>query len=206
MSLKETSELQQKMYQFIIAYVENKQKPPTLREIGRALGITSTGHIDFLLTALEKQGLIERETRESRGIKLIQRQEGIPIKGTIAAGTPIDIFPDTFESLHIDLPLHDKDVFALLVRGQSMIDAYICDGDYVIVSSQSACVNGDIIVATHILDGVSGSATLKRFFQEQGKVRLQPANSEVEPILISEDVWDREWEVQGKVIAVHRQY
>ena len=206
MSLKQTSSLQQQIYQFIADHIEEKQMPPTNREIGNAVGISSTGHINHHLAALEKKGLIEREARKSRAIKLIQPQVGIPIRGTIAAGTPIDIFPNVLEYRSVDSALQHKDAFALIVKGQSMIDDHICDGDCVIIKPQSTCLNGDIVVATHIQDGVSGSATLKRFFQESEQVRLQPANVEMEPILIPKQVWDSEWSIQGKVISIHRQY
>ena len=88
-----------------------------------------------------------------------------------------------------------------------MIEDHICDGDYVVVKPQSTCQNGDIVVAVHMQEGVEGSATLKRFFQEKDhdRVRLQPANSELDPILIPRNIWDREWQVQGKVVAIFRQ-
>jgi repressor LexA len=206
MSLKQSSSLQQQIYQFIVNYIKKNQKPPTIREIGHAMGISSTGHIDHHLTALEKKGVIEREARKSRAIKLTKPQIGIPIGGTIAAGTPINIFPDVLEFLSVDSALQDEEVFALIVRGQSMIDDHICDGDYVIIKPQLTCQNGDIVVATHMQDGVSGSATLKRFFQENDQVRLQPANVEMDPILIPQQVWDSEWGVQGKIVSIHRQY
>jgi repressor LexA len=128
--------------------------------------------------------------------------------GAIAAGQPLDIYPDatqTIDSGH-DL-MENENAYALVVRGRSMIEDHICDGDYVVVKPQSTCQNGDIVVAVHNLEGVNGSATLKRIFQEKehNRVRLQPANSELEPILIPKNVWDREWVVQGKVIAIFRQ-
>jgi repressor LexA len=205
MPLKHASNLQQQIYQFIVNYIKKNQKPPTIREIGHAMGITSTGHIDHHLAALEKKGVIEREARKSRAIKLTKPQMGIPIRGTIAAGTPINIFPDVIEFLPVDSESQDEDAFALIVQGQSMIDDHICDGDYVIIKPQLTCQNGDIVVATHMQDGVSGSATLKRFFQENDQVRLQPANVAMEPILIPQQVWDSEWGVQGKVLSIHRQ-
>ena len=87
-----------------------------------------------------------------------------------------------------------------------MIEDHICDGDYVVVKPQSTCSNGDIVVAVHLQEG-SGSATLKRFFQEKDhdRIRLQPANSELEPIFVSRSEWDHEWQVQGKVVAIFRQ-
>jgi repressor LexA len=87
-----------------------------------------------------------------------------------------------------------------------MIEDHICDGDYVVIKPQSTCQNGDIVVALHSQGSEHGSVTLKRFFQEHDRVRLQPANSELEPILIPKSEWDREWEVQGKVVAIFRQY
>ncbi len=206
MPLKQTNDLQQQIYQFIVNYIHEEQMPPTNREIGRAMGIASTGHINHHLAALEKKGMIERKARKGRAIKLTKPQVGIPIRGTIAAGTPIDIFPDTFEFLPVDSALQKEGTFALIVQGWSMIDDYICDGDYVIIRSQSTCLNGDIVVATHVQDGISGSATLKRFFLEHEQVRLQPANAEMKPILIPKHEWDLEWNVQGKVVSILRQY
>ncbi len=181
--------------------------PPTNREIGHELGITSTGHISHHLSMLEKHGWITREPGKSRGIKLTTRSEGIPVIGTIAAGVPLDIFPDGGHILVLHQPVAQEEaVYALRVKGRSMIEDAICDGDYVVIQSQHTCQNGDIVVATHVQGGVSGSATLKRFFQERDQVRLQPANSEMEPLLIPKSEWDREWQIQGKVIAICRQY
>jgi repressor LexA len=127
-------------------------------------------------------------------------------RGAIAAGAPLDIFPDLPEFLPVDPTLQKGDAFALIVRGESMIDDHICDGDYVIIKPQLTCQNNEIVVAIHMQEGMSGSATLKRFFQEKEHVRLQPANIAMEPIFISSDVWDQEWSVQGKVIAILRPY
>jgi repressor LexA len=206
MSLKQARNIQQQIYQFIVTFLREHHRPPTNREIGVALNINSTGHISHHLKELEKKGLIEREARKSRGIKLTNAQIGIPIKGTIAAGVPLDIFPDLLGVLSLDPALAKEDAFALIVQGQSMIDDSICDGDYVIIQSQSMCQNGDIVVATHLHGGVGGSATLKRFFQEPERVRLQPANATMAPILIPSEVWDREWRIQGRVLAVLRSY
>ena len=147
-------------------------------------------------------------TKKSRGIKLTKQTRGVPVKGRIAAGEPLDIFSDTMESLDMDLDLVDSEnSYALVVRGRSMIEDHICDGDYVVIKPQTTCQNGDIVVAVHMQEGIEGSATLKRIFQEKehDRVRLQPANSELDPILIPKSVWDREWQVQGKVVAIFRQ-
>jgi len=208
MSLEQASEIQVKMYDFIERYMKSEGMPPTNREIGRELQIASTGHVDYHLTMLEKKGLITRQAKKSRGIKLTKQSNGIPIMGTIAAGEPIDIFRDPSMSVDLGSKLVDAESsYALVVRGRSMIEDHICDGDYVVIKPQSTCQNGDIVVAVHMQEGESGSATLKRFFQEKenDRVRLQPANSELEPILIPKSTWDREWQVQGKVVAIFRQ-
>ena len=208
MSLEQASEIQRRMYDFIVTYMKSEGMPPTNREIGRELQIASTGHVDYHLTMLEKKGLIIRQPKKSRGIKLIKSPVGIPVMGSIAAGEPLDIFSDATERVDMGRELADAEsAYALIVRGRSMIEDHICDGDYVVIKPQSTCQNGDIVVAVHMQEGVSGSATLKRFFQEKDhdRVRLQPAISELEPILIPKSVWDREWQVQGKVVAIFRQ-
>ena len=199
--------VQQAVYACIVAYMQAESRPPTIREIGQALGIASTGHVDHHVTMLEKRGLITRQKGTSRGIKLTQ-PAGVPVIGTIAAGTPLDLFDATSqarEMLPIKPAFQADQVFALLVRGRSMIEDAICDGDYVIIRPQDTCENGDIVVATHLQSGVSGSATLKRFFLEQEQVRLQPANADMAPLVIEKSAWDQEWKVQGKVIAIFRQ-
>ncbi|HTK12038.1 MAG TPA: transcriptional repressor LexA [Ktedonobacteraceae bacterium] len=208
MSLEQASEIQLRMYDFIVRYMKSEGMPPTNREIGRELQIASTGHVDYHLTMLEKKGLISRQPKKSRGIKLTRQSTGIPVMGTIAAGEPIDIFRDPSVSVDLGHGLVDAESsYALIVRGRSMIEDHICDGDYVVIKPQSTCQNGDIVVAVHMQEGEIGSATLKRFFQEKehDRVRLQPANSELEPILIPKSTWDREWQVQGKVVAIFRQ-
>ncbi len=209
MSLEQASEIQRRMYDFIASYMKSEGMPPTNREIGRELQIASTGHVDYHLTMLEKKGLISRQPKKSRGIKLTKASVGIPVMGAIAAGEPLDIFSDATERVDLGRePVDGENAYALIVKGRSMIEDHICDGDYVVIKPQSICQNGDIVVAVHMQEGVSGSATLKRFFQEKehDRVRLQPANSELEPILIPKSVWDREWQVQGKVVAIFRHY
>ncbi len=210
MSSEQTSEIQRKMYDFIERYIKAEGMPPTNREIGRAMNIASTGHVDYHLTILEKRGMISRQQKKSRGIKLTkQPSNGVPVAGTIAAGQPLDIFPSSEQqTVSLGNGLVDtENAFALIVKGRSMIEDHICDGDYVVVKPQTTCQNGDIVVAVHMQEGVEGSATLKRFFQEKDhdRVRLQPANSELDPILIPRSIWDQEWQVQGKVVAIFRQ-
>lgn len=209
MSIEQTSEIQRRMYEFIVSYMKQEGMPPTNREIGRELNVASTGHVDYHLTMLEKKNLIIRQPKKSRGIKLVKQDvAGIPLVGTIAAGQPLDIYATPSEHLDMGRDLVEREnCYALLVKGQSMIEEHICDGDYVVIKPQQTCKNGDIVVAVHKFEGESGSATLKRFFQEKehDRVRLQPANSELDPILIPKSIWDREWEIQGKVVAIFRQ-
>ncbi len=209
MSSEQASEIQRKMYDFIERYIKAEGMPPTNREIGRAMNIASTGHVDYHLTILEKKGMISRQEKKSRGIRLTKPTSGVAIKGTIAAGQPLDIFPsEEQQTISVGNSLVEtENAFALIVKGRSMIEDHICDGDYVVVKPQSTCQNGDIVVAVHMQEGIEGSATLKRFFQEKDhdRVRLQPANSELDPILIPRNIWDREWQVQGKVVAIFRQ-
>src|SRR5258708_7161685 len=171
MSLEQPSEIQRRMYEFIVKYMKAEGMPPTNREIGRELQIASTGHVDYHLTMLEKKGIISRQPKKSRGIKLVKQHvepAGIPVMGSIAAGEPLDIFPDVSETIDVGRDLvESENSFALIVRGRSMIEDHICDGDYVVIKPQSTCQNGDIVVALHVPDGISGSVTLKRFFQEK---------------------------------------
>lgn len=208
---EQVSEMQRRMYDFIVQYIKKEGMPPTNREIGQAMKIASTGHVDYHLTLLEKKGWISRQGKKSRGIKLMKPINGVTVTGTIAAGQPLDIFPDAEQTQLVDIGSQSVDAenaYALVVKGRSMIEDHICDGDYVVVKPQNTCQNGDIVVAVHLQEGVEGSATLKRFFQERDhdRVRLQPANSEMDPIFIPKSVWDREWQVQGKVVAIFRQY
>ncbi len=204
MSSEHTSDIQKKIYDFIVEYIRDQGMPPTNREIGSAMKIASTGHVDYHLSMLEKKGYITRESKKSRGIKLVQQPFGIPVMGSIAAGEPLEILRDPSESIDVGRDLEQQSAYALVVKGQSMIEDHICDNDYVVIKPQNTCENGDIVVAVH-LQG-DGRATLKRFFQEKerDRVRLQPANSEMDPIYVPKSEWDQEWQVQGKVIAIFR--
>lgn len=207
MSSEQASEIQRRIYDFIVNYIQQEGMPPTNREIGQAMKIASTGHVDYHLTMLEKKNYILREAKKSRGIKLVQRRPtGIPIIGRIAAGRPIENYAEPDQMLDVGHDVAQQNTYALEVKGSSMIEDHICDGDYVVIKPESSCQNGDIVVAVHFLEENKSSATLKRFFLEQGQVRLQPANSEMEPIYVSKREWDTEWQVQGKVVAIFRQY
>jgi repressor LexA len=198
------SDNQARIYNFIQEYTQREGRPPTNREIGEAVGISSTGRVDYHLTVLEKKGRIQRERKKSRGIRLVEQHDrGLLVAGTIAAGQPLEISTSP-ESERLDLAVHTRE-YVLLVRGNSMIEDHIADGDYVLIEREAYLNDGDIVVATRrTASGDAGAATLKRLYHESGGIRLQPANSEMEPIHIPAREWDAEWEVQGKVTAVYR--
>jgi repressor LexA len=207
MSSEQASDIQLRIYDFIVAYMRKEGMPPTNREIGQAMKIASTGHVDYHLSMLEKKNYIVREPKKSRGIKLVQQTPtGIPIVGSIAAGSPIETYVDPGLVLEVGPHIDQQSTYALEVKGDSMIEDHICSGDYVVIKPQPSCQNGDIVVAVHLLEENKSSATLKRFFLEHDQVRLQPANSDMEPIYVPKREWDTEWRVQGKVVAIFRQY
>jgi repressor LexA len=199
------SHVQRQMLSFIEAYSARNGRPPTYREIGRAVGIGSTSHTVHHLKMLEKFGHITREHNLSRGIRLA-RKSGVPLLGEIAAGAPLDVLDtDDPDMLDVGVRVGEQDEYALQVRGNSMIDEYIFDGDYVLIQRCTQVEKGTIAVAVHkTLNGGRGAATVKAFYRERGRVRLQPANPTVPPILIPAREWDREWEVQGRVTGVYR--
>jgi repressor LexA len=204
LSSESLSDIQKRIYEFIVEYRRDKGKAPTNREIGSAMNIASTGHVDYHLSMLEKKGYITRNSMRSRGIKLVLPFFGIPVMGNIAAGQPLEIFTDPSEAIDIGKEVEQQGVYALVVKGQSMIQANISDKDYLIMKPQNTCENGDIVVTVH-LQG-NDCAMLKRFFEEKerDRVRLQSANSEMDQIYIPKSEWDREWQIQGKVLAVFR--
>ncbi len=205
----ELSGRQAEIMVYIEEYIREYRRPPTNREIGTQFGIRSTGHVDYHLRALEERGFITREARRSRSIRVLRslRRPGLPIQGTIAAGSPLDIF-EADQQDTLDLGIHAPEAsreFVLLVKGNSMIEDHISDGDYVIILPTTDIHDRDIVVAVHkTAPGEHGAATLKRFFRERERIRLQPANSEMAPIYVHAAEWDAEWEVQGKVTAVYR--
>jgi repressor LexA len=211
--VRDLSPKQQRIYSFIRRFVEERDYPPSIRDIQNACSISSTSVVDYNLKALERQGLIKRDREISRAIELLdtggrrrQRTTAVPLLGAIAAGSPIpvpntDTFAEVATADTIDVTEeltggHD-DVFALRVKGTSMIDALINDGDLVLLRATNEVRDGDM-VAVWIKS--QGETTLKHFFQEGDRVRLQPANSTMQPIYVdAADV-----EVQGKVVSTIR--
>lgn len=215
------SERQRQILEYIEYYIDQHGFPPSIREIGKAFSISSTSVVNYHLRRLEALGLIERDRDVSRGLRLVKaspavapRSDGpawpaswvpapsLRLLGRIAAGEPIPV-PDhnPFGGETIELPsllgMDLDNLYALEVRGDSMIDALVDDGDLVILRYQQTAHNGDM-VAAWLRD--QEETTLKRFYLEGDRVRLQPANPSYQPIIVDAD----QVEVQGKVVAVIR--
>jgi len=201
------------MANFIHRFWENRGYPPTIRDIVAGCGISSTSVVDYNLNILEKEGYIRRHREVSRGIELVTRSPvpgtrlQVPIIGLIAAGEPIPVpTPDIWdvtassETLEVtkDLTRGREGVYALKVKGSSMVDALVNDGDFVLMEYVNWVENGEMAA---IWLKAEKEATLKKFYAELGRIRLQPANSQMQPIYVEPD----NVEIQGRVIAVIRQ-
>jgi repressor LexA len=205
----------QKIVEFIAATLRARGYPPSVREIAKAVGLASTSAVHHHLAALEREGYLERGATQSRAIRLtptaalqaglaaelvpqvpVREAFTLPVIGEIAAGGPIEAYQDASETLSVpDILAPSGDAYVLRVRGDSMIDAHIEDGDFVVIRPQQTAHNGDIVVA----QVEENAVTLKRFFKDgPGRIRLQPAN-EAYPPQIYEDV-----RIQGKLIGVIR--
>ncbi|HEY9723743.1 MAG TPA: transcriptional repressor LexA [Oscillatoriaceae cyanobacterium] len=192
------SNRQNEVFEFIVQSVRENGYAPSIREICTALDLRSTSTVHYHLTALAKRGLIQWEGGKNRAIKVLEgvKSPGLPIVGRIAAGRPIEAIAETDEYLNLEETFDDPELYVLRVRGESMIEDHIQDGDFVIIKRQDTARDGEIVVA--LLE--EGDATLKRIYREPGgKFRLQPANASMEPIFV-----DRV-SVQGKVVGLLRQ-
>lgn len=196
---------QSQILSFIKQHIQSSGSAPTLKEIAHALGVSSLATVHEHLLALEGKNLIKRKKGKNRSIELVgvdvsASSEGIdvPILGFIAAGTPIEPYTDPNASMSVpnNFVSSTKRTYVLQVRGESMIEDQIRDGDYVIIEQSEVANNGDIVVA--LLD--NGMATLKRFFKEATRIRLQPANSTMSPIFV------KNVRIQGKVVGLIRRY
>ncbi len=199
---------QREVFDYIREYTAAQGYPPALVEIGTACGAISATAALAHVVALEKKGYVKRDPHRARGIELVEQQAAkpaedttplyrLPIFGEIAAGQPIEAYEDKSESIWVEAALaRSPSNFILKVRGLSMIGDGILDGDYVIVQPQNTAENGDTVVA---LVGGAG-VTLKRFYRERGRIRLQPANPYLEPMIVSDVA------IQGKVVAVIRRF
>ena len=207
MKQKTLSPKQERMLAFIRQFLGERGYPPTVRDIVRGCGLSSTSVVDYNLTLLERGGYLRRDREVSRGIELAGRKRlvGVPLLGYIAAGEPLELPGE--EAWHgsplevLEMPQEVvKDwerVYALKVKGTSMIDALIADGDTLVMRPARQAENGEM-VAVWLKD--KGEVTFKRFYLEGDRVRLQPENSLMAPIYCHPS----EVEVQGKVVAVLR--
>ena len=211
--MSKLSSKQQDILGFIRQFLEGRGYPPTIRDIVAGCGISSTSVVDYNLAVLEREGYIRRHPEISRGIELLDRSPAVrthlqvPIIGQIAAGEPIPVpTPDAWdvtasaETLEVTEGLtrgRREGLYALRVKGLSMIDALIDDGDFVLMQYVNAVENGETAA---VWLKAEKEATLKKFYAEPGRIRLQPANTQMPPIYVAPD----NVEIQGKVIAVIR--
>lgn len=195
---------QKRVYDFIRRYMESNLEPPTIAEIGRQFQMSSSASVHAILTALEREGLIKRIPNVSRGIQIVEQsntngENEVPLLGTVAAGQPIEaILSHDTVSVPKNMQTRDR-TFALRVRGDSMIDENIQDGDIIIVGSQKTAENGQVVVA--LIDG--SYATVKKFYREPDFIRLEPANPQFKPIFIKTP---ERIQIQGVVKGLIRKY
>lgn len=208
----ETTRKERAILKFIEEQVIDKGYPPSVREIGKAIGLSSTATVHAYLAKLEKQGFIKKEDKKGRTLKVIKGSDGkpitkqnknfytqrelvdVPIIGKITAGQPIlavENVTDTFP-IPIDF-VGNSESFMLTVRGESMIEAGILDGDYILVKKQNDARNGEIVVAL-----IGEEATVKTFYKEKDHIRLQPENHTMDPIIVPD------CQILGKVAGVFR--
>jgi repressor LexA len=201
---------QQEIWDFLVDYVDRHGYPPTVREIGDAVGLASPSTVHAHLANLERAGLLKRDPTKPRALELSGRgrraaepveepRRGLPLVGEIAAGGPLLAEENVEEYVALPAMLERGGAdFLLRVKGDSMVNAGILDGDIVVVRRQETAQNGDIVVALAGADEAADEATVKRFFREAGRIRLQPENDELEPIYASHV------QVLGKVTGVFR--
>jgi repressor LexA len=215
---QELTAKQREILEAVQDWIQERGRPPTLREMANRMGVSSTNAIRDHLRVLETKGYLKREARLSRGLEVIRggkadppasapmpRLSGpgrdmvaIPLIGRVAAGAPILAEENIEDTLYLDkFFVRDGDLFALEVRGSSMINAGIFDGDYVFVRQQQDANRGEIVVAL-----IGEEATVKRYYPENGHIRLQPENDTMEPIIVRPG--DPQVQIVGKVAAVLR--
>jgi repressor LexA len=202
---RDLTDRQREILDFIKAEMRRKGYPPTVRDIGQAVGLSSSSTVHSHLNALEAKGLIKRDPSKPRALEVIGHDREtvvtsmrgvreLPVLGAVAAGVPM-LAEENIEGT-IPLPtevVREDSTFVLRVKGDSMIDAGIFDGDFVVVRQQPTAENGDIVVAL-----LEDEATVKRYFRESDRIRLQPENDSMEPIYV------RDVTILGKVVAVFR--
>jgi repressor LexA len=202
---------QQEIWNYLVEYVDQHGYPPTVREIGEEVGLASPSTVHAHLANLERAGLLRRDPTKPRALELIGREKRepapaepeqrdvarLPLVGEIAAGGPM-LAEEHIEE-YLAMPASTKGDFLLRVKGESMIDAGILDGDLVIVQQAQDARNGEIVVALAGDDEAADEATVKTFYREDGRVRLQPENASMEPI------YARHVQILGRVVGVFRE-
>lgn len=207
---RELTKRQEQILDFIRAEIHRKGYPPSVREIGEAIGLSSSSTVHSHLAALESKGFIRRDPSKPRALEVLDFRDSetaidygavsaVPVVGQVAAGQPILAAENIEQTLPLPAEFAGERTFILKVRGDSMIDAGILDGDFVVVRQQETAANGDIVVAM-IADEISGEpeATVKTFYRETDRVRLQPENSALDPIYVTDVT------ILGRVVALFR--
>ena len=195
---------QRQVYEFISRFIEAHKQPPTIAEIGTQFKMSSSASVHSILSALEREGFIKRIPNVSRGIELVKQEttsetDEIPLLGAVAAGQPIEAIL-THDTVSVPRDMSGRGrTFALRVRGDSMIEENIQDGDIIIVASQGTAENGQMVVA--LIDG--NYATVKKFYRETEFIRLEPANPLFKPIFIKTP---ERIQIQGVVRGLIRRY
>jgi repressor LexA len=193
------TERQREIYDFIQEKIEDRGYGPTVREIGLNFDIKSPNGVMCHLKALEKKGLIRKEPGAARAIQLVERRPrtfALPLFGKVAAGKPLAAIEEADDRLEFESIFGGPERFALRVTGDSMIEDHIQDGDYVVIRRQETAQNGEPVVAM-----IDNEVTLKRFYRETGRIRLQPSNEKLEPIIVD----DRsEVQILGVLVGVLR--
>jgi repressor LexA len=205
------TERQREIWEFLVRYVEAHGYPPTVREIGQEVGLASPSTVHAHLANLERAGMLRRDPTKPRALELLapHRRESqaqpepdvhrLPLVGQIAAGGPLLAEQNVEDYLAVPEPLaRGGEEFLLRVRGESMIQAGILDGDIVVVRRQADASNGEIVAALAGEDEAADEATIKRFFRENGRIRLQPENDALEPM------YPEYVQILGKVVGVFR--
>ena len=194
---------QREILDYLNDFIQQHGYAPSLEEIGRRFGLSSLATVHKHLTNLQEKGFIRRAWNRSRSVELVSPRTGsraleLPLLGYVAAGKPIEAVIHT-ESIAVPEDLVGKrDTYVLRVRGDSMIDEQICDGDFVIVEDRKTANNGEMVIA--LLGGIE--VTLKKFYRDNGRVRLQPANPAIQPLVLPAE----QVEIRGVVVGVMRKY
>jgi repressor LexA len=208
------TERQQEIWNYVVQYVDRHGYPPTVREIGEAIGLASPSTVHAHLANLERAGMLRRDPTKPRALELVAHRQpqrpvvepraaraarALPLVGEIAAGGPLLAEENVEDYIEVPEPLsRGGEEFLLRVKGDSMVNAGILDGDYVVVQRRQDARNGEIVVALAGDDETADEATVKRFFREDGRVRLQPENDALDPI------YARHVQILGKVVGVFR--